>query len=448
MLRVQLWLYSIFYTFSFILYLPFFLYRVVVEDKSLVHLLKRFSPPKAPPATASPGSTLWIHAVSVGEVKAAEPLIRALTEDSRNLFISTITDSGQGLAESLFGDQAKVFYFPLDWQWLCRMYLSRIRPSAVLLMETEIWPGFISAAASLEIPILLINGRISDQSFRRYQGIRFFLAPLLELISHFCMQARQDKKRILKLGARADRVNQMGNLKYDYQLTEIPEKTAMVQRVENLLKPAADDFLWICGSTREGEETLLLKVFQSLSQEFPNLRMLLAPRHPHRAQEISRQLTHHGFSYLRSSQLDSHKIDSPRILILDSIGELAYLYQLADVVFVGGSLVATGGHNIIEAAYFAKPILFGPHMENFTEVSSAFLNSYAALQVQSAEELTSKLHDLLRDADTRRWLGRNARKVVRDNQGAVERTIQVVRQYEGRGDAPGEMPRWKTRRRV
>ena len=150
------------------LYLPFFLYRVVVQDKNLINLCKRFIPPAALPTTIPPESTLWIHAVSVGEVKAAEPLVRTLTEDSRKLFVSTITDTGQDLARSLFAGQAQVFYFPLDWQWLCRLYLSRIRPSAVLLMETEIWPGFISAAASLEIPILLINGRISDQSFRRY----------------------------------------------------------------------------------------------------------------------------------------------------------------------------------------------------------------------------------------------------------------------------------------
>ena len=429
MLRMQLWFYSIFYTLAVILYLPFFLYRVVVQDKSLANLLKRFSPPAAPSAAPPSGSTLWIHAVSVGEVKAVEPLVRVLAADSRKILISTITDTGQRLAKSLFAGKAQVFYFPLDWQWLCRLYLSRIRPSAVLLMETEIWPGFISAAARLEIPILLINGRISDRSFRRYQRIRFFLGPVLKLMSHFCMQAKQDKERILRLGARADRVNQMGNLKYDYQLIEIQENAEMVERLEKVLKPAADDLLWICGSTREGEEKILLDVFESLHQQFPSLRMLLAPRHPHRAEGISRLLKNRQFSSLRRSQLDSQPVTSPQVLILDSIGELAYLYQLADVVFVGGSLVPTGGHNIIEVAHFAKPILFGPHMENFKEISSTFLKSYAALQVQSGEELTSKIHDLLRDASTRRWLGRNARKVIRDNQGAIERTAQIMRQY-------------------
>ena len=429
MLHLQLWFYAILYTLSVFLYLPFFLYRVAVQDKSLTNLIKRFSPPVAQPASNPPGSTLWIHAVSVGEVKAVEPLVRALATDSRKLFISTITDTGQGLARSLFGDQAQVFYFPLDWQWLSRLYLRRIRPSAVLLVETEIWPGFISAADRLDIPILVVNGRISDHSFRRYQRIRFFLGPLLKRMSHFCMQARQDKERILKLGAPADRVNQMGNLKYDYQLIENQEKTGMVERMEEILKPTADDLLWICGSTREGEEKILLEVFESLNQEFPALRMLLAPRHPHRAVGISRLVKTRPFSSLRSSQLDSHTAAPPQILILDSIGELAYLYSLADVVFVGGSLVATGGHNIIEVAYFAKPILFGPHMENFKEISSTFLKSYAALQVQSGEELRAKVHDLLRDASTRKWLGRNARKVIRHNQGAVERTAHIVRQY-------------------
>jgi len=429
MLRVQLWIYSILYTFSVILYLPFFLYRVVVQDKSLANLFKRFSPPAALPLPGSDGAPLWIHAVSVGEVKAVEPLVRALAADSRKIFISTITDTGQGLAQSLFAGRAQVIYFPLDWQWLCRLYLKRIRPSAVLLMETEIWPGFIAAASRLEIPILLVNGRISDHSFRRYQRIRFFLSPLLKLISHFCMQTRQDKNRILELGAPADRINQMGNLKYDYQLNEVQEKTEMVEQLRKILKPAADDLLWICGSTREGEEKILLDVFQSLSQEFPTLRLLLAPRHPHRAEGIGRLLKSRQFRYFQRSQLNSQEVGPSPVLILDSIGELSYLYELADVVFVGGSLVATGGHNVIEVAYFAKPILFGPHMENFQEIASAFLKSYAALQVQSAEELTSKIHDLLKDPSTRRWLGRNARKVMRDNQGAVERTTQIVRQY-------------------
>ena len=427
-----LWLYSILYTSLLILYLPFFLYRVIVQDKSLANLVNRFSPPPLPPGRSA-RPALWIHAVSVGEVKAIEPLVDEIAPDCQQLFISTTTNTGQLLAKSLFQDRACVFYFPLDWKWTCRLYLRHIRPSLVLLTETEIWPGFITAAASLHIPVVLINGRISDRSFRRYQRIRFFLRPLLNHMTHFCMQAQQDKERILELGAPASRVHQTGNLKYDYELTEIPERRQTVKRLEEVLKPGPDDLLWVCGSTRQGEEEILIEVFEALTADFPSLRLLLAPRHPHRAESISRILEGRQLHYLRRSCLDSQKISLPQILLLDTIGELAYLYRLADVVFVGGSLVATGGHNIIEVAYFAKPILFGPHMENFKEISAAFLQSHAALQVQSGQELVVKIRHLLRDPAARKRLGQNARRVIHNNQGAVKRTAEIVRQYWGEG---------------
>ena len=426
MLRTWLWLYSILYTSLLFLYLPVWIYQVLFHDKSPLILLKRTG---AHPLRSSPHSkrpSLWIHAVSVGEVKAIEPLVDALSLGRDQLFISTVTDTGQLLANSSFQQRACIFYLPLDWKWLCRRYLRALSPSCVLLAETEIWPGFISAAKSLKIPIILINGRISDHSFRRYRRIRFLLRPLLQCFSHLCMQERQDKQRIIELGAEPSQVSQMGNLKYDYQLAQLPEKTLMVERLQNFMRPLEGDLLWVCGSTREGEEEALLKVFEVLSSEFPSLRLLLAPRHPQRVDQVARLVEARQLTYLKRSQLNSDTSHCPAILLLDTIGELAYLYQLADVVFVGGSLVPTGGHNIIEAAYFSKPILFGPHMENFQEISASFLDSYAALQVQTEEELTGKVRDLLTNPETRQWLGRNARKVIRDNQGAVGRTVQIV----------------------
>ncbi|MFQ5928340.1 MAG: 3-deoxy-D-manno-octulosonic acid transferase [Acidobacteriota bacterium] len=429
MFRTLLWVYSIFYTALLIFYLPVFLYRVIFQDKSFTGLLKRISIPALRISSDSKEPRLWIHAVSVGEVKAIQPLVDALSLNPDRLLISTITDTGQSLAQSLFRERFQVLYFPLDWKWTCRRYLQAIRPSAVLLTETEIWPGFISAAQSLNVPVLLINGRFSDRSFRRYRRIRFFLRPLLQRIAHFCMQSRQDKERILELGAAPSRVNQLGNLKYDYQLPKDLEKRQTLELVRKVMKFAAHDLLWVCGSTREGEEEILLEVFQALAREFPSLRLLLAPRHPHRAAGVSKLLEDRRLNYLKRSQLNSQTSTPPQVLLLDTIGELSYLYELADVVFVGGSLVATGGHNIIEAAYFGKPILFGPHMENFREISTAFLESYAALQAQSGEELISKIRDLLKDPAARKWLGRNARKVIRDNQGAVRRTVEIVREY-------------------
>jgi 3-deoxy-D-manno-octulosonic-acid transferase len=429
MFRTLLWIYSILYTFLLIFYLPLFIYRVLVQGKDASILFKRIGAPPLRISGDPAQPSLWIHAVSVGEVKAIEPLVEALALNRDQLFISTITDTGQSLANSRFQDRACVFYFPFDWKWICRLYLRRMSPTCVLLAETEIWPGFISAAESLGIPVLLINGRISDHSFRHYRRIRFFLRPLLHRISLFCVQTRQDRDRIVELGAASSRVHPLGNLKYDYQLAQLPEKTQMLQVIQGLLKPDPNDLLWICGSTREGEDNTLLKVFQSLSKEFPSLRLLLAPRHPHRVDEIARLVEAAQLSYVRRSELNSRSPDPPKVLLLDTIGELAYLYQLADVVFVGGSLVPTGGHNIIEVAYFSKPILFGPHMENFKEISNTFLESDAALQVHSGEELSEKLSKLLKDPPTREALGSKARQVIGDNQGAVGRSLEMVERY-------------------
>ncbi len=312
MFHTLLWTYSILYTFLLIFYLPLFVYRVLVQGKDPSIFFKRIWAPPLRNSSDPAQPSLWIHAVSVGEVKAIEPLVEALTLNRDQLFISTITDTGQSLARSRFQDRACVFYFPFDWRWICHLYLRRLSPTCVLLAETEIWPGFISAAESLNIPVLLINGRISDHSFRRYRRIRFFLRPLLRRISLYCVQTRQDRDRIIELGAASSRVHQLGNLKYDYQLALLPEKTQMLQVIQAVLKPDPNDLLWICGSTREGEEQTLLDVFQSLSEEFPSLRLLLAPRHPHRVDEIARLVEDAQLSYLRRSELNSQNLAPPQ----------------------------------------------------------------------------------------------------------------------------------------
>ncbi len=441
MFRLFTTVYSILYTCSLLLYLPVLLYDVILKRRARTNLLQRAGQVSRVVRTApSPGTPkVWIHAVSVGEVSAMQTFVNRLELARDQLWISTITSTGQALARRLFDDRAHVFYFPLDWTWSSRRHLKAIRPSVVLLMETEIWPGFISAAQSLSIPLLLINGRISDASFRRYRLVRFFMKPLLERVDHFCMQSRLDKERILELGASAEKVHQVGNLKYDYELPDDPEKLELTETVRGLLRAEEQDLLWICGSTEEGEEEILLNTFIALRHEFP-LRLILAPRQPHRSDRVVSLVESRGIRCLKRSDLSVGLTEArssdrrPEVFILDSIGEIAYLYQLADVVFVGGSLVAAGGHNLIEAAYLAKPILFGPHMENFREISDSFLDSYASLQVRSGTELTDRIRDLLKDPATRSWLGRNARKVVRDNQGALQRTVEFVRQYVGKNN--------------
>ena len=239
---------------------------------------------------------------------------------------------------------------------------------------------------------------------------------------------------MLELGAQKGRVHWIGNLKYDYDLPPAEEKLAAVSLARRLLQRSPEDPIWVCGSTREGEEELLLETYVQLRQDFPQLRLLMAPRHLRRSEVIEGLLQEHALPYAKRSDFDQLSQEELLrqecdVLILDSIGELPFFYELGEVIFVGGSLVATGGHNIIEAAYFGRPVLVGPHMENFREIADTFLGAYGALQVQDPGQLAEKIRDLLRDTKAREWLGRNARKVIRDNQGAVQRTLEIVEQY-------------------
>jgi 3-deoxy-D-manno-octulosonic-acid transferase len=429
-------LYPALYTAALILISPVFAYRVLFEEKRGMKLLQRAGrlPARLLRAASPRTPRLWIHAVSVGEVNAVRSLVSRLA-DHHQLFFSTTTETGQSLASRIFADSAVVFFLPFDWKWACKRYLKAISPEALLLTESEFWPGMIQTATEMNIPLILVNGRISDRSWKRYRHLRFFFSPLLNRLTKCCMQSRQDRTRILELGVQPERVHLVGNLKYDYSLAEDREKAASMDALLSLLKPTGQEPIWVCGSTRQGEEELLIPVFESLKEQFPQLKWVIAPRHPHRADSIERLLSARHIDCRKSSQLElerspetSLQLPSAELcaIILDSIGELAYLYALADVVFIGGSLVPVGGHNLIEAAYFGKPILFGPHMENFREIAETFVEGYGALQVKDSAELLDRIRELLRDEKARQWLGRNARKVIRENQGSVERTAEII----------------------
>jgi 3-deoxy-D-manno-octulosonic-acid transferase len=427
MIRLVLFLYSGLYTLALLVYLPFYAARARRQGRSLHFFERTGSVPAGLGAAAEPGKArIWIHAVSLGEANVIKPLVERLAGGPFSLFISTTTEPGQRQARKLFSDCAELFYFPLDWRWSCRRYLHTVRPDLILITETEIWPSFLWEARTFGVPVVLINGRISDRSIPRYLRVRRFLRPVLGWIRTFCMQSRQDKERIISLGAPAERVVRVGNLKYDYELPGHAEKVQLVQWMGRLLKPRTGDLVWLCGSTREGEEEMLADLFLDLRREFPALRWLVAPRHVHRASEVQYVLRGRSLKPVLRSQLDVEEgpID---VLILDSMGELAHLYQLADLVFIGGSLVPWGGHNLIEAASFGKPILVGPHVQNFQEIVDTFLAAYAVVQVSGPDELRERCRDLLRDPTARKWLGANARKVVNQNQGAVKHTLEIVR---------------------
>lgn len=429
MYRIFLSLYSLGYYLALVFSLPFLYFRRFRSGKR-AHLKERMGRSLAPRPSCDQ-KAIWIHAVSVGEVKAITPLANLLHSKGFEVLISTTTETGQQVANDLFKATARVFYFPLDLPGTCRRFLDKLAPDLILLTETEFWPNFIDAASQAHIPIMVINGRISDRSYPRYRRAARLLRPVLDRIEHFCMQSRQDKERILNLGVPAEKVNWVGNLKFDYPL-EKPKDN----RLEELMRAPLRSFtgrdqeeqlIWLCGSTREGEEDVLLPVFLHLQEKHPGLKWILVPRHPHRCTGVKDLLESAGVrSVLRSTLPSATENQQVDCILVDTVGELLHLYPLADLVYIGGSLVPTGGQNPIEPAAFGKPILFGPHMENFREIAESFVRSYAALQVSSPEELEQRLEALIKDHNTRQWLGRNARKVIRSNQGALERTAQLI----------------------
>jgi len=319
----------------------------------------------------------------------------------------------------------------LDWQVICRRYLNRIRPDVVLLVETEIWPNFILSAKDLEIPVALVNGRISDQSFHRYVKVRFLIQPLLDSFAHFCMQSQQDLTRIRSLGPPEDRTSCTGNLKFDYIASVDSSNEPLKQAVSNILKASPGNCLLICGSTRPGEEELILSSFRNLREEFPDLKLMIAPRHPHRGAELREMLRGGGLRLVQRSRddLETAEKGSADVLLLDSIGELASMYEIADLVFIGGSLVPKGGQNIIEAAACGKPIVFGPHMDNFRQVARSFREAGAAIQLSVSTELEAELRLLLQNPAKMNQLGQRALTVIEQNRGAVKRTIEAIEPF-------------------
>jgi 3-deoxy-D-manno-octulosonic-acid transferase len=439
-MRLMMVVYSLVFTLLLLLYLPGYALRYLLHKRS-IRLLERAG--RVPQRLLRPkaGPRIWIHAVSVGEVNVVRPLVETLASEGFDLYVSTTTDTGQKLASQSFSSRAQVFYFPLDWKWTCLRYLRALKPDLILLAETEIWPRFIETARAEGVPLAIVNGRISDRSFRRYRRIRFFLRPLLGRISAFCMQSQVDVERIIRLGAPPNKVLRTGNLKYDFTLRPDDKTRNLVKQLRPFLKKNQDDLVWVCGSTREGEEELLLPVFEELRREFP-LRLLLAPRHPQRAAQVVKLLEERQLPHLRRTEVfvSTPQSDGDQVLLLDTIGELNHLYGLADVVFVGGSLVPTGGHNIIEAASHGKAILFGPHMHNFREIARTFVTSGAAVQVKSAEDLKEQLRPLLQNRDARERLGTQALQVARENQGAVDLTIRTIGGLLQRAAASDEKP--------
>jgi len=418
---------------SLFLLLPvclYHLYRSVSRGRKAAFAERFGFIPAAARKTLGGRPVIWLHAVSVGETIAARPLLKALRSryPDHAIVLSSTTETGRGVAEG-YADKDVCIYFPFDFLPAVTRALDIIRPNTVIIMETEIWPNFTRQAAERGIPVLLANGRISDRSFPRYVRFGWFFRHALERFAHLCMQTDTDRERICAIGAPTERTVTTGNLKYDipYRQVETPERQAL--RESYAIPPAAT--VMTAGSTHPGEEQQVLDAYRELYATHDHLFLVLVPRHPERATEVAALLTQMAIPFRRRTALapDAAPFAAGEVLLVDTIGEMMRLYALADLVFVGGSLVPTGGHNLLEPASLGIPCMFGPHMTNFREIAALVLDYGAGIQVESGNGLAQACRELIATDELRRVLGQNGLKLMRDKGGATARHMEIIDRY-------------------
>jgi len=369
---------------------------------------------------AQPGS-IWVHAVSVGEVLAVSQLMKDLQQrhPDRQIFVSTTTATGQKLARQRFGEN-RVFFMPLDFGFAVRRYLNALKPQLIVIAETEFWPNLLHLARKRQTAVAIVNARISDRSFPRYKRFKWFFGRVLSGVDLFLTQTTEDAQRLRDIGAPTERVRVSGNLKFDVRPNAQPELITGLRAAIGKDSPVI-----VCGSTAEGEEEPLLTAFQAVQQQFPTAVMVLAPRHPERFEKAAALIASQGFSLQRRSQWQPAQPIRSGIFLLDSVGELAAIYELADIAFVGGSLVPTGGHNILEPAQYGAAILVGPHTFNFREIVSLFEQA-GAVKTVAAETLPAQFLLLLGKPEDRRRMGSAAKDLFAKHAGATRRTLEAL----------------------
>lgn len=418
--------YSLLLSLGLLVLVPHFLFQALAHGKYVEGLRQRLG--FLPAIDRHP--VIWLHCVSVGETQAARPLVERIKREFPHhaLVVSTITRTGQKLAHDVFSKHAhRIFYFPFDWRWTVRRALRAINPDAVLIMETELWPNFLRECKAREIPVALVNGRISRQSFRRYSLIRFFLGRMLRSLNLAIMQSEVDAGRLRNLGLPADRIHTAGNLKFDAgAVAAAAEKTAELRDRFSL---SSDVPLLLGASTHAPEEKIILESFKQLDGR---ARLMLAPRHPERFQEVASLIRESGMTWVRRTGAPEPADGSASVILLDTIGELPATYALATVVFVGGSIVDRGGHNVLEPAAAGAPVVTGAHTHNFHAIVDLLNKANAIVQLPpmpdsaAANELARVFAALLSDPERRTGLAARAKQLVADNQGAAERTVKLI----------------------
>jgi 3-deoxy-D-manno-octulosonic-acid transferase len=432
-------LYSFFFSAWIALMTPIFLYRALRHGKYRQGAAQRLG--NLPGSLRSDGRpTIWFHSCSVGETLSIEPLVSELHKrfPEARLVFSTVTGTGQTLARQRFSiyGQGNTFYFPFDLGWVCRRFLDFIRPTLIVITDTEIWPNLLRQAHKSSIPVVMANGRISDRSAKLYRFVRPLMKRVFQSYGAFLMQSEEDAQRIRTLGAPADKVIVSGNMKYDKEPAEREKGEEAARALDEALGISSlPGGLIVAGSTHEGEEQVLIEVLGKV-RLLPGLektRLLVAPRHPERFEAVGEMASRSGLVVRRRSGKNA-EVGEADVLLLDSIGELATAYRFATIAFVGGTLIAHGGQNILEPAWHSKPIVIGPSMENFRRTAADFLAKGALKQLRAPiserqaqiGELSELFSELLLDEEKRTSLGRAARGVLEKNRGASKFTAEKI----------------------
>lgn len=416
-------LYDLIFTIIAIIYFPVYLFK----GKFHAGFLSRLG---FIPKGLSLNRPVWIHAVSVGEAMAVRGLVEGLRKayPERKFVISTVTPTGNKVAFGAAKEGDFVTYLPLDISFVVRSIIKRIKPSLFIIAETEIWPNLIQCLYKNKIPIVTVNGRLSDASFKGYLSIKFLVKAILEKISLFCVQTSRDKERLMRLGVGGEEIKVTGNMKFD--AAKICAKIHDPADLRAQMDFHPEDKILVAGSTHPQEDEIILAVYKDLLSEFHGLKLIIAPRHPERSREISKIASRFGFRSAMASGFPfkcDDCIESP-VFIVDIIGRLFNFYSIADIVFVGGSLVKKGGQNILEPASLSKPVIFGPFMFNFRDIADLFLSNDAAVMVRGQQELKRSIAYFLNNFTRALEMGERAKQLTLQNQGATGKTIEWIKE--------------------
>ncbi len=410
-------IYNLFLAAATVLLFPVILFKLITVPKYRGGLTQKLGRVRKGVLKVIRGTRpIWVHAVSVGEVMAAHPLIRELKKKypKRKLILSTVTVTGHYTARRRVPEADAVFYFPFDYPCVVRRVIQGINPEVVLVAETELWPNFFRELKRAGIPSALINGRISPHSHKNYLKFKAFFSHVFDHVSLFCMQSEEDALRIKDIGADPEKVLITGNLKFDQKIPASGSNPVIIPAGKKVIT---------AGSTHRGEEAALLEIFSRLREKYPELVLILAPRHPERFDEVEGIINSAGYECQRRTQLRGPVKD---VLLLDTIGELRTFYALCNIAFVGGSLVKVGGHNLLEPAAMKKPVIFSRYMFNFKEISEALMSSGGGVMVKDKGELYVQLDNLLSEPERAKHMGERAFHVIEVNSGAAKKTIDAI----------------------